>query len=129
MKRFLNYSKKNVPKSYSAMEIARLIVYKARQNKFILNVRQLERLLFMAQSYHYINNNCFLFTDTMYIRNQQLYTPAVRREYNTLHYPVLFDINSYSPEVIKTIDDVIDIVKRSSAPSFVCNFIPTNEKY
>lgn len=32
-------------------------------------------------------------------------------------------------EVVKTIDDVIDIVKRSSAPSFVGNFIPTNEKY
>lgn len=62
------------------------------------------------------------------MRNQQLYTPAVRRKYSTLHYPALFNINSYSPEVIKTVDDIIDIVKRSGVPSFTGHFIPTSEK-
>ena len=39
------------------------------------------------------------------------------------------DANAYPPEIIKTIDDVINIVKEKDIPTFVCGFIPTNEKY
>ena len=61
--------------------MARLMVYIARPQKVYIDVRELDRLLFLAQSYHYIINRSFLFTDTIYVRDEELYIPAVRKRY------------------------------------------------
>ena len=148
MKRIFNCSKKKVSKPYSTIEIARLIVYMARPQKVYIDVRELDRLLFLAQSYHYLTNRSFLFDDTIYVRDEELYIPAVRKVYRSFGNSYLvqskryvefnkenpweskwryIDTSSYPPEVIKTIDDVIDMVKVHSIPYWVGGFIPTNE--
>lgn len=149
MKRIFSCSKKKVLKPYSAVEIARLIVYMARPQKVYIDVRELDRLLFLAQSYHYVTNRRFLFTDTIYVRDEELYIPTVREFYHRFGNSYLvqsnryvefneedpwaskwryIDANAYPPEIIKTIDDVINIVKEKDIPTFVGGFIPTNEK-
>lgn len=50
----------------------------ARPQKVYIDVRELDKLLFLAQSYHYVTNRRFLFTDTIYVRDEELYIPAVR---------------------------------------------------
>ena len=134
MKRIFSCSKKKVSKPYSAVEIARLMVYMARPQKVYIDVRELDRLLFLAQSYHYIINRSFLFDDTIYVRDEELYIPAVRKHYVEFNKNDPWaskwryvDINAYPVEVIKTIDDVIDMVKVHGIPYFVGGFIPTNE--
>lgn len=148
MKRIFSCSKKKVPKPYSTIEMARLMVYMARPQKVYIDVRELDRLLFLAQSYHYIINRSFLFTDTIYVRDEELYIPAVRKFYHSFGNSYLvqskryvefneddpwaskwryIDIDAYPVEVIKTIDDVIDMVKVHGIPDLVGGFIPTNE--
>mgnify|MGYP007038158535 CR=1 FL=1 len=148
MKRIFSCSKKKVSKPYSAVEIARLMVYMARPQKVYTDVRELDRLLFLAQSYHYLTNRSFLFDDTIYVRDEELYIPAVRKLYHSFGNSYLvqskqyvefneedpwaskwryIDVDSYPIEVIKTIDDVIDMVKVHGIPYFVGGFIPTNE--
>lgn len=148
MKKIFSCSKKKVPKPYSAVEIARLMVYMARPQKVYIDVRELDRLLFLAQSYHYITNRCFLFTDTIYVRDEELYIPAVRKLYHSFGNSYLVqskqyvefneedpwaskwryvDVDAYPVEVIKTISDVIDMVKVHGIPYWVGGFIPTNE--
>ena len=111
-------------------------------------MRELDRLLFLAQSYHYIINRSFLFTDTIYVRDEELYIPAVRKLYHSFGNSYLVqskqyvefneedpwaskwryvDVDAYPVEVIKTIDDVIDMVKVHGIPYLVGDFIPTNE--
>ena len=145
MKRFLHYSRE---KPNSAVEIAKLIVYMTQKQKLYIEVRELERLLFMAQGYHYITNHHFLFSDTMYVHDEELYTPAVRKFYRKFGNSYLkqgthdvefneenpweskfkrFSVDAYPPEVIQTVDDIVDIVKNSGIPTFVGGFIPTNE--
>lgn len=149
MKRIFSCSKKKVSKPYNAVEMARLMVYMARPQKVYTDVRELDRLLFLAQSYHYVTNRRFLFDDTIYVRDEELYIPAVREFYHRFGNSYLvqsnryvefneedpwaskwryIDINAYPPEIIKTIDDVINIVKEKDIPTFVGGFIPTNEK-
>ncbi len=106
----------------------------ARPQKVYTDVRELDRLLFLAQSYHYITNRSFLFNDTIYVRDEELYIPAVRKRYVEFNKDDpwaskwrYIDIKAYPPEVIKTIDDVIDMVKVHGIPDFVGGFIPTNE--
>ena len=106
----------------------------ARPQKVYTDVRELDRLLFLAQSYHYIINRNFLFTDTIYVRDEELYIPAVRKRYVEFNKDDLraskqrcVDINAYPVEVIKTISDVIDMVKVHGIPYLVGGFIPTNE--
>ena len=103
----------------------------------------------MAQSYHYVTNHRFLFDDTIYVRDEELYILAVREFYHRFGNSYLvqsnryvefneedpwaskwryIDANAYPPEIIKTIDDVINIVKEKDIPTFVGGFIPTNEK-
>ena len=134
MKRILSCFKKKVPKSYSAVETARLMVYMARPQKVYIDVRELDRLLFLAQSYHYIINRSFLFDDTIYVRDEELYIPAVRKRYVEFNEEKPWtskwryvDIDAYPVEVIKTISDVIDMVKVHGIPYLVGDFIPTNE--
>lgn len=149
MKRIFSCSKKKVLKPYSAVEIARLIVYMARPQKVYIDVRELDRLLFLAQSYHYVTNRRFLFDDTIYVRDEELYIPAVREFYHRFGNSYLvqsnryvefneedpwaskwrcINANAYPPEIIKTIDDVIDMFKEKDIPTFVGGFIPANEK-
>lgn len=149
MKKILNYFKEMPPKPYTAVEIARLMVYMARPQKVYIDVRELDRLLFLAQSCHYVTNRRFLFDDTIYVRDEELYIPAVREFYHRFGNSYLVqsnryvefnkedpwaskwryvDTNAYPPEIIKTIDDVINIVKEKDIPTFVGGFIPTNEK-
>ena len=114
--------------------MARLMVYMARPQKVYIDVRELDRLLFLAQSYHYIINRSFLFDDTIYVRDEELYIPAVRKRYVEFNKDDpwaskqrYIDINAYPVEVIKTIDDVIDMVKVHGIPYLVGGFIPINE--
>lgn len=134
MKKILNLFKKKVSKPYSAVEIARLMVYMARPQKVYIDVRELDRLLFLAQSYHYLTSRSFLFTDTIYVRDEELHIPAVRKRYVEFNKDDpraskwrYIDINAYPVEVIKTIDDVIDMVKVHGIPDLMGGFIPTNE--
>ena len=53
----------------------------ARLQKVYIDVRELDRLLFLAQSYHYLTSRSFLFDDTIYVRDEELYIPAVRKRY------------------------------------------------
>lgn len=148
MKKILScFREKKVPKPYTAVEIARLMVRMAQQEVYT-DVHELDRLLFLAQGYHYITNHRFLFDDTIYVRNEELYIPAVRKFYHRFgnsylvqseHYIEFneqnpweskrkcIDVNDYPSEIIKTIDDVIDIAKVKGIPYFVGGFIPTNE--
>lgn len=103
----------------------------------------------MAQSYHYVTNHRFLFDDTIYVRDEELYIPTVREFYHKFGNSYLvqskryvefneedpwaskwryIDANDYPSEIIKTIDDIIDMVKvHGGIPYFVGGFIPTNE--
>ena len=106
----------------------------ARPKKVYIDVRELDRLLFLAQSYHYIINRSFLFTDTIYVRDEELYIPAVRKRYVEFNKDDpwaskwrYIDMDAYPVEIIKTIDDVIDMVKVHGIPYLVGDFIPTNE--
>ena len=97
-------------------------------------MRELDRLLFLAQSYHYVTSRSFLFDDTIYVRDEELYIPAVRKRYVEFNKDDPWalkwryvDIKAYPVEVIKTINDVIDMVKVHGIPYFVGDFIPTNE--
>ena len=121
----------------------------ARPQKVYTDVHELDRLLFLAQSYHYVVNHRFLFEDTIYVRDEELYIPAVREFYHRFGNSYLvqsnryvefneedpwaskwryIDVNAYPSEIIKTIDDVINIVKEKDIPTFVGHFIPAGEK-
>lgn len=84
----------------------------------------------------------------MYVRDEELYTPAVRKFYRKFGNSYLrqgtpdvefneqnpweskfkeFSISDYPPEIIQTVDDIVDIVKNNGIPTFVGSFIPTNE--
>lgn len=81
----------------------------ARPQKVYTDVRKL---------YHSFGNSC-LVQSKQYVEFNEKDPWTSKWRY--------IDVDSYPIEVIKTIDDVIDMVKVHGIPYFVGGFIPTNE--